>query len=99
MVWALPKILIEERWKNSLTFFQNRPVNDSFSDKYLSQLLRIPEKDIRTRRISVGVVEGWEPVPVSGVEDAAYYYSTYNGPDKVGASNRRKIMVLGGGPT
>jgi len=71
---------------------------DGFSDKYISQLLRIPEKDIRTRRITMGVVEAWEPVPVSGVEDAAYYYSTYNGPDKVGTSNRRKIMVLGGGP-
>jgi carbamoyl-phosphate synthase large subunit len=71
---------------------------DGFSDKYLSQLLRISEKDIRTRRISMGVVEGWEPVPVSGVKEAAYYYSTYNGPDKVGTSNRRKIMVLGGGP-
>jgi carbamoyl-phosphate synthase large subunit len=71
---------------------------DGFSDKYLSQLLRIPEKDIRTRRISMGVAEGWEPVPVSGVKEAAYYYSTYNGSDKVGTSNRRKIMVLGGGP-
>jgi carbamoyl-phosphate synthase large subunit len=35
---------------------------------------------------------------VSGVEDAAYYFSTYNAPDKVEASKRRKIMVLGGGP-
>ncbi|MHC4294802.1 MAG: carbamoyl-phosphate synthase large subunit, partial [Planctomycetota bacterium] len=45
-----------------------------------------------------GVVEGWCPVPVSGVEDAAYYYSTYNAPDEVATSDRRKIMVLGGGP-
>jgi carbamoyl-phosphate synthase large subunit len=43
-------------------------------------------------------VEGWHPVPVSGVEDAAYYYSTYNATDKVTSSERRKIMVLGGGP-
>ncbi|MFH1243746.1 MAG: carbamoyl-phosphate synthase large subunit [Pseudomonadota bacterium] len=71
---------------------------DGFSDRYLSGLLQIPEKDIRTQRTTLGVVEGWEPVPVSGVEDAAYYYSTYNGPDKVGTSERRKIMVLGGGP-
>ena len=34
----------------------------------------------------------------SGVEDAAYYYSTYNAPDKVAVSDHRKIMVLGGGP-
>jgi carbamoyl-phosphate synthase large subunit len=32
------------------------------------------------------------------VEDAAYYFSTYNAPDKVGVSENRKIMVLGGGP-
>jgi len=71
---------------------------DGFSDRYLSQILGIPEKDIRHRRTSLGVVEAWEPVPVSGVEDAAYYFSTYNAPDKVETTKRRKIMVLGGGP-
>ncbi|MDB9822911.1 carbamoyl-phosphate synthase large subunit, partial [Deltaproteobacteria bacterium] len=71
---------------------------DGFADKYLSQILKIPEKNIREKRISLGIVEAWEPVPVSGVEDAAYYYSTYNAPDKVESSDRRKIMVLGGGP-
>jgi carbamoyl-phosphate synthase large subunit len=71
---------------------------DGFSDRYLSQILSIPEKDIRERRTSLGVVEGWEPVPVSGVENAAYYFSTYNAPDKVATSKKRKIMVLGGGP-
>ena len=71
---------------------------DGFADRYLSQLLGIPEREIRQKRISLGVVEGWEPVPVSGVENAAYYFSTYNAPDKTGSSNRRKVMVLGGGP-
>ena len=37
-------------------------------------------------------------MPVSGVENAAYYYSSYNAPDTTEASDRRKIMVLGGGP-
>ncbi len=71
---------------------------DGFSDRYLSEILGIPEMDIRQRRTSLGVVQAWEPVPVSGVEDAAYYFSTYNAPDKVETSKRRKIMVLGGGP-
>ncbi|MBW2575113.1 MAG: carbamoyl-phosphate synthase large subunit, partial [Deltaproteobacteria bacterium] len=71
---------------------------DGFADKYLAKLLDTPEKDIRTRRISLDIVEAWEPVPVSGVENAAYYYSTYNAPDKVAVSDRKKIMVLGGGP-
>ncbi len=69
-----------------------------FADRYLSKLLGIPEREIRHKRISLGVVEGWEPVPVSGVENAAYYFSTYNAPDKTTSSNRKKVMVLGGGP-
>jgi len=75
-----------------------RAKQEGFSDKYLSQLLEIPEKAIRDRRKSLGVVQGWQPVPVSGVEDAAYYYSTYNAPDKVDATDNKKVIVLGGGP-
>ncbi|MFC2035047.1 carbamoyl-phosphate synthase large subunit [Chloroflexota bacterium] len=71
---------------------------DGFADRYLSQLLGMPEREIRQKRISLGVVESWEPVPVSGVENAAYYFSTYNAPDKTESSTRRKVMVLGGGP-
>jgi carbamoyl-phosphate synthase large subunit len=71
---------------------------DGFSDRYLAQLLAVPEKEIRQRRIDAGVVQGWEPVPVSGVKNAAYYFSTYNAPDQVKVSGKRKIMVLGGGP-
>ncbi len=71
---------------------------NGFSDRYLAILLNLAEKEIRERRISAGIVQGYEPVPVSGVENAAYYFSTYNAPDQVETSNRRKIMVLGGGP-
>ena len=71
---------------------------DGFADRYLAQLLGVPENEIREKRIKIGVVEAWEPVQVSGVENAAYYYSTYNARDRVEVSDRRKIMVLGGGP-
>ena len=71
---------------------------DGFADKYLAKILGIPEADVRRKRIALGVVEAWDAVPVSGAEDAAYYYSTYNAPDRVGSSDARKIMVLGGGP-
>ncbi|MBW2989625.1 carbamoyl-phosphate synthase large subunit, partial [Candidatus Woesearchaeota archaeon] len=71
---------------------------DGFSDKYLSQLIGSSEKEIREQRISLGKVEAWEPVPVSGVEDSAYYYSTYNAPDKSSVSPGKKVMVIGGGP-
>jgi carbamoyl-phosphate synthase large subunit len=72
---------------------------DGFADKYLAQLLDVPEAELRARRTELGVVEGWHPVPVSGVEDAAYYYSTYNAEDATEATdNPNKVMILGGGP-
>ncbi len=71
---------------------------DGFSDRYLAQILSVPEQQIRQKRISLGVVQGWEPVLVSGVENAAYYFSTYNAPDRTTTSSKRKVMVLGGGP-
>jgi carbamoyl-phosphate synthase large subunit len=71
---------------------------DGFADRYLGQILEIPETEVRRRRAKSGVVQAWEPVPVSGVEDASYYFSTYNAPDKVARSEKPKIMVLGGGP-
>ena len=70
-----------------------------FSDKYLAQIFDIPEKAIRTRRIENGIVAAYRIVPVSGVENAEYYYSTYSGaPDEVAVSDKKKIMILGGGP-
>jgi carbamoyl-phosphate synthase large subunit len=75
-----------------------RAKKEGFADRYLGRLLDVTEKEIREQRKSLGMTQAWDAVPVSGVENAAYYYSTYNGPDKVGRTERRKIMVLGGGP-
>ncbi|MBO4508802.1 MAG: carbamoyl-phosphate synthase large subunit [Spirochaetaceae bacterium] len=76
-----------------------RAKKDGFSDKYLSKILKVSEKDIRARRKELSVTEAWLAVPVSGVKNANYYYSTYNAPDKsVATTNPKKIMILGGGP-
>ena len=70
-----------------------------FSDKYLGRLFGVPEKEVRESRVALGCVATYCRVPVSGVENADYYYSTYSGaPDEVPVSGNRKIMVLGGGP-
>ena len=69
---------------------------DGFADRYLAKLLGLSEQAIRARRKALGVVHGWDRVPVSGVENAEYYYSTYNGTDTVPVGEP-KIMVLGGG--
>ena len=87
-----------------------RAKRDGFSDKYLAQLLGVKEDAIRARRKALGVVETWHKVPVSGVENAEYYYSTYNGNSSdrqtVRPSDRQtdhratkgRVMILGGGP-
>ena len=76
----------------------SRAKRDGFADRYLARLLNVPEESIRKQRISLGITEGWDAVPVSGVENGVYYYSTYNQPDRAPVSKRRKVMILGGGP-
>ncbi|MBQ1881630.1 MAG: carbamoyl-phosphate synthase large subunit, partial [Lachnospiraceae bacterium] len=73
---------------------------DGFSDRYLAEILEVPEDDIRRRREELGVTETYDAVHVSGTEDSAYYYSTYNSDKKtqVRSDGRKKIMILGGGP-
>ncbi len=75
-----------------------RAKKDGFSDRYLARLLGVTERDIREQRKLLGLMPGFHPVHVSGVENAAYYYSSYNAPDETTVSDRRKVMVLGGGP-
>ncbi len=72
---------------------------NGFSDKYLSQILAVSEDEIRAQRLSLGMEENWEGVHVSGTQDSAYYYSTYNGEDKNPIrTDKPKVMILGGGP-
>ncbi len=72
---------------------------DGFSDKYLSQILAVSEDEVRNKRLSLGVKEAWEGVHVSGTEDSAYYYSTYNAEDNnLVSTGKPKVMILGGGP-
>ncbi|MDO4550220.1 MAG: carbamoyl-phosphate synthase large subunit [Planctomycetia bacterium] len=78
-----------------------RAKKDGFADLYLAQILGLNAADIRRQRLSLGVKQEWDAVPVSGVENACYYYSSYNIPSGSGtkaSEGRRKIMVLGGGP-
>ena len=44
------------------------------------------------------MVEAWDGVHVSGTQDSAYFYSTYNAPDNNPVTDKQKIMILGGGP-
>ncbi len=73
---------------------------DGFSDRYLSQLLDVSEEAVRNAHLNAGICEAWEGVHVSGTQDSAYYYSTYNLDEDKSPVNtdKPKIMILGGGP-
>ncbi len=72
---------------------------DGFSDRYLAKLVGVKEDDIRNRRLQIGLEEAWEGVHVSGTQNSAYYFSSYNiEKDESPSSNNKKVMILGGGP-
>jgi len=93
------EIIIVGGWNGLSDDDLRRAKELGFSDKYLATLFKIGEREVREKRISIGIEARFETVPVSGVKDAAYYYSTYSkGEDEVPVSDNKKIMILGGGP-
>ena len=90
--------LLKNTWGNLPDEKLAKAKEFGFADKYLAGLFNVKEKDIRQKRIAIGKQGRFDMIPVSGVENAAYYYSTYIGEDKVSVSQNKKVLILGGGP-
>ena len=78
-----------------------RAKRDGFSDARLAALLQCAEEDVRSRRLAHGVKPVFKRVDTCAAEfpaATAYLYSTYEEECEADPSERRKIMVLGGGP-
>jgi carbamoyl-phosphate synthase large subunit len=72
-----------------------------FSDRRLAHLWRTTEHEVRKRRHAEGIRPVFKRVDTCAAEFAtktAYMYSSYDEEDESEPTNRRKIMVLGGGP-
>lgn len=72
-----------------------------FSDARLAQLLHTAEEAVRQRRLELGIRSVFKRVDTCAAEFAtttAYMYSTYEEEDEAFPSDRKKIMILGGGP-
>ncbi len=72
-----------------------------YSDRQLAHLLGGSEDEIRRRRSELGIVPVFKRVDTCAAEFAAetpYMYSTYEDEDESEPTERRKIMILGGGP-
>ncbi|MFO1301269.1 MAG: carbamoyl-phosphate synthase large subunit [Burkholderiaceae bacterium] len=72
-----------------------------FSDRRLARLLDTNPDAVRARRWALGVRPVYKRVDTCAAEfatDTAYMYSTYEDEDEAQPTDRRKVMVLGGGP-
>jgi len=72
-----------------------------FSDSRLATLLNVDESEIRRRRVGSGVRPVFKRVDTCAAEfstTTAYMYSTYEEECEAAPTERRKIMILGGGP-
>jgi len=72
-----------------------------FSDRRLAHLLKTSERAVRDRRHALGVRPVYKRVDTCAAEFAtrtAYLYSTYEDECEAEPTNRKKVMVLGGGP-
>ncbi len=81
--------------------FWSEVKNMGFSDRRLAELSSRSEEDIRAQRLDAKVLAGFRTVDTCGAEFEAftpYYYSTYEGAQESRRSDRKKIMILGGGP-
>ncbi len=72
-----------------------------FSDRQLAFLTKSTEPEIRAARKAAGVVPTYRLVDTCAAEFEAYtpyYYSTYGDEDETRASDKKKVLILGGGP-
>jgi len=72
-----------------------------FSDVQIAHLIGGDEKQVRDLRTKLGITPVYKLVDTCAAEFKAatpYYYSTYEEEDEARVSDRRKVMILGGGP-
>jgi len=72
------KELLKYSWTNLPDEKLAKAKEWGFSDRYLAGLFKVKEREVRQKRRAIGKEANFEAVPVSGVQNAAYYYSTYN---------------------
>lgn len=94
---ALEKYTLSQLDKDSLFELKRR----GFSDRRLAFLLDTKESEVRKRRHELGVRPVFKRVDTCAAEfatDTAYLYSTYEKECEARPTERKKIIVLGGGP-
>jgi carbamoyl-phosphate synthase large subunit len=93
-------VLIQKRFLNAEKLAKAKSLG--FSDRQIAHLTGQTEDAVRAERKRLGIVPSYRLVDTCAAEFEAYtpyFYSTYDrGDDEVRPSDRRKVMILGGGP-
>src|SRR5437016_6735542 len=96
------ELAVEKRTLESLQRDDLRQLKrKGFSDRRLAHLLKTTETEVRTRRHAMGLRPVFKRVDTCAAEFAtktAYMYSTYEDECEAAPTDRKKIIVLGGGP-
>ena len=91
------QVKLEDLTKEEMLFLKKK----GFSDKRLANVLGVKEANVRHRRHELNVHPVYKRVDTCAAEfetRTAYMYSTYQNECEAMPTDRRKIMVLGGGP-
>lgn len=94
---ALSGRTLDSLAKDEIVFLKRK----GFSDKRLAKLLGTNQHELRARRHALGVRPVYKRVDTCAAEFAtqtAYLYSTYDEECEAAPTDKKKIMVLGGGP-
>ncbi|MCM2533881.1 carbamoyl-phosphate synthase (glutamine-hydrolyzing) large subunit [Neobacillus pocheonensis] len=97
----LEKELSAYSWNDVPVSLLKEAKRKNISDKLLTQLFAIPEKQIRNKWKELDWKPGYKMVDTCSAEfDAVtpYYYSTWHGYDEVEITNKKKVLVIGSGP-
>jgi carbamoyl-phosphate synthase large subunit len=96
------ELALEKRTLESINAGDLRELKRTgFADRRLAHLLKVSEKDVRERRHALGIRPVYKRVDTCAAEFAtrtAYMYSTYEDECEAAPTDRKKVMVLGGGP-
>ncbi|URJ85974.1 carbamoyl-phosphate synthase large subunit [Pasteurella multocida] len=99
---VLEELALEKRTLDDLDYAELRRLKrKGFSDKRIAQLTKSAESAVRNKRVSLNLHPVYKRVDTCAGEftsDTAYLYSTYEEECESCPSDKKKIMILGGGP-
>ncbi|AAK03589.1 TPA: carbamoyl-phosphate synthase large subunit [Pasteurella multocida] len=99
---VLEELALEKRTLDDLDYAELRRLKrKGFSDKRIAQLTKSAESAVRNKRVSLNLHPVYKRVDTCAGEftsDTAYLYSTYEEECESRPSDKKKIMILGGGP-